>query len=85
MGVNARAILTGETATLDLLEFIYGCKASSDVRLVPTGDGGFRLCFNWLNEVHMLQVDDNGSCQRDYENIYPHKSTLHQLKVLGFC
>jgi hypothetical protein len=29
MGVNAKAILTGETATLDLLEFIYGCKASS--------------------------------------------------------
>ena len=50
MGVNAKAILTGETATLDLLEFIYGCKASSNVRLVPTGDGGFRLCFNWLNE-----------------------------------
>ena len=48
MGVNARAILTGETATLDLLEFIYGCKASSNVRLVPTGDGGFRLCLTGL-------------------------------------
>ena len=80
MGVNARAILTGETATLDLLEFIYGCKASSNVRLVPTGDGDFRLCFNWLNEVHMLQVDDNGSCQRDYENIYPHKAPYISLR-----
>ena len=74
MSVDARVILTGETATLDLLEFIYRCRASSDVSLVPVSDGNSCLCFNWLSEARMLQVHDNGSCQRDNEDIYPHKA-----------
>ncbi len=86
MGVDANVLLTGDVSVLDLAHFIRSCDSSSKVNIEPTSvEKMVVLNFTWKGEQRHMYVHYDGSCSRDYQDIYPHEDgVLISVGCWGF-